>query len=62
MDQDYVETLSRMMQSVGCLVNEHGYLAGTCFRVGDSYVMTAYHVVESLLKGKQTLIILILDS
>jgi len=42
----YPYFLDNFAQSVGQLQTERDPL-GTCFRVGNQYVMTAYHVVEN---------------
>ena len=48
-----VKKVNEAMNSVGALIRVNEAV-GTVFRVGDKYVMTAWHVVKSIL-GKITL-------
>ena len=51
---DYtVKKLNEAMNSVGALIRVN-QAVGTVFRVGDKYVMTAWHVVKPII-GKLTL-------
>ena len=50
-----VNKVNEAMNSVGALIRVNEAV-GTVFRVGDKYVMTALHVVKSII-GKITLIL-----
>ena len=44
--QNVVDILNNCMKSVGCLNTP--FQKGTAFRVGDRYVITAFHVIKEV--------------